>query len=344
MYDLIIIGGGFYGCKIGLHFRKKGEKVLIIEKENDIMLRASFNNQARIHNGYHYPRAFATAESSHRNYEKFITEFSPAVKYNFQMTYAIAKGSRTNAKTFSKLYKEIGSPLYSVKKNVLSLLNKNLIEKAFSVEEQVFDGNILREIVRQRLKEAKIRIMLNNEVSFIEEGVVYLKSGKQIKAKRIINCTYASINNLLRASKLPKIPTKNENVSMPLIKVPREFANLGVTIMDGEYFAVMPFPAFNLHSIHHVKFTPMPGSHDKEMLADAKKFIPILEKSEYIGALREKKTILVANEEDDGRPSLYKKDYGFKGFDIVLGSKLDTVYDLLLKLEDKRKSNLNVVT
>lgn len=150
MYDTVIIGGGFYGCKIALHLRSKGKKVLIIEKENDIMLRASFNNQARVHNGYHYPRALMTAESSHKNYEKFVTEFSIAVKFHFLMTYAIAKGSRTSARTFSNVYKKIGSPLLPVKKDVANMLNKTLIEKAFTVEERVFDGDILREIIRQK--------------------------------------------------------------------------------------------------------------------------------------------------------------------------------------------------
>lgn len=344
MYDIVIIGGGFYGCKIALHFKQKGKKVLVIEKEHDIMLRASFNNQARVHNGYHYPRAFMTAESSHRNYEKFVTEFSPAVKFHFLMTYAIAKGSKTDAKTFQKLYKKIGAPLHPAKKSVIKLLNTKLIEKAFTVEERVFDGNLLREIIRQRLLDEEIPVMTDTQVAYVTEKVVHLSNNRKIKTKRIINCTYANINNLLKASRLPKIASRIENTTMALIKVPRVFSNLGVTIMDGDFFAVMPFPAFNLHTIHHVKYTPMKGNHEKHMIEDVIRFLPILEKSEYVGRIKEKKTILLANEEDDGRPSLFKKDYGFPGFDIVLGSKLDTVYDILLKLDGNKKTNLNVTT
>lgn len=343
MYDTVIIGGGFYGCKIALHLKEKGSNVLIIEKANDIMLRASFNNQARVHNGYHYPRAYMTAESSHRNYKRFMDEFSKAVKFNFLMTYAIAKDSKTPAKKFEKIYKEIGSPLSPVKKEAFRLLNKSLIEKAYTVEEGVFDGDILREIIRQRLSNNNIKTLLNTEVAHFEEGKVYLINGKQIKTQNIINCTYANINKLLKASKLPCIPTRNENTKMALIRVPREFKNMGITIMDGDYFAVMPFPSFNLHTIHHVKYTPMSGNHQKEMVNDAIRYIPTLENSEYIGAIKETKTVLLANEKDDGRPSLYKKDYGFKGLDIILGSKLDTVYDVLIKIDNYEKENLNVV-
>jgi len=180
----------------------------------------------------------------------------------------------------------------------------------------------------------------------VEEGKIFLVGGETIKGKRIINCTYASINNLLKKSRLPELPTRQEKTTMALINVPREFVNFGVTIMDGDYFAVMPFPAFNLHTIHHVKFTPMDGDYQKDMIKDVVRFIPILKKSKHIGAIKEVKTILLANEKDDGRPSLYKRDYGFKGFDIVLGSKLDTVYDILEIIDNKKKSlkKLNVIT
>ena len=48
-YDCIVIGGGFYGCMLALELRQKFKKILILEKENDILTRASLINQARIH-------------------------------------------------------------------------------------------------------------------------------------------------------------------------------------------------------------------------------------------------------------------------------------------------------
>ncbi|MCI5632896.1 FAD-dependent oxidoreductase, partial [Helicobacter sp.] len=56
-YDCIVIGGGFYGCMLALELHQKFKKILILEKENDILTRASLINQARIHGGYHYPRS-----------------------------------------------------------------------------------------------------------------------------------------------------------------------------------------------------------------------------------------------------------------------------------------------
>ena len=51
------IGGGFFGMYLSVYFARKGHEVILSEKENDFMQRASYVNQARVHNGYHYPRS-----------------------------------------------------------------------------------------------------------------------------------------------------------------------------------------------------------------------------------------------------------------------------------------------
>ncbi len=88
-FDVAVIGGGFYGCMLALYFKNIFRNVIILEKEPDLLLKASCNNQARIHNGYHYPRSFITALRSHINYGRFISDFKDCVEDNFQMIYAI---------------------------------------------------------------------------------------------------------------------------------------------------------------------------------------------------------------------------------------------------------------
>ena len=73
-FDAVIIGGGFYGCNLALHFKRIFKNVVLLEKETDLSLRASYNNPARIHNGY-YPRSFITALRSRANYKRFISDF-----------------------------------------------------------------------------------------------------------------------------------------------------------------------------------------------------------------------------------------------------------------------------
>src|SRR5262249_37221803 len=51
-YDVLVVGGGFYGCLIACHLRRRYPRVLLVEKQADLLERASYVNQARVHQGY----------------------------------------------------------------------------------------------------------------------------------------------------------------------------------------------------------------------------------------------------------------------------------------------------
>jgi len=64
------------------------------------------------------------------------------------------------------------------------------------------------------------------------------------------------------------------------------------------------------------------------MIADSKGFLPCMEKACWKESKLEIKTVLVQNENDDGRPILYhRKDNASRVISIV-GGKFDNVYDL----------------
>ena len=88
-----IIGGGFYGVVIALYLKRIiGLKTVeIYEQESKLISKASFKNQARIHNGYHYPRSFITAYRSRENFNKFISDFSECVESQFNNTKGSSK-------------------------------------------------------------------------------------------------------------------------------------------------------------------------------------------------------------------------------------------------------------
>lgn len=338
MYDVIVVGGGFFGCMIADHFNKQGQKVAILEKESQLFTKASKNNQARVHNGYHYPRNYLTAKSSHVNYSRFLEDFFDACSEEYMMLYPISVESKTPATEFQRMYKGIGSPLF--KTEFLRLFNTDLIEEVFAGREATFDYIKLQAILLDRLK--GVDIFCNLQVYGLAEGEVILEDSRTLKGKRTIVCVYAETNDLLSISNLPELPLKIEKTIMPLVRVPFQFKNMGITIMDGEFFSIFPYPSLNLHSIHHVKYTPAGGDWES-IKEDVLNYIPGLEGMEHVGDIRESKAVLVQNEDDDGRPILYKHDYGFKGLDVVVGGKLDNVYDILDKLSGRDSEQLNVV-
>ena len=63
-FDKVIIGAGLYGLYSALFCCERGQKVVVLECDPAPFKRATFINQARVHQGYHYPRSISTAMKS----------------------------------------------------------------------------------------------------------------------------------------------------------------------------------------------------------------------------------------------------------------------------------------
>src|SRR5215510_9534644 len=98
---VVVIGGGFYGVSIAEFLAGRGLPVTLVEREPELLARASYRNQARLHGGYHYPRSFGTAYRSRLNLPIFSRDFRPAIADNFVSLYAVARvDSKVNARQF----------------------------------------------------------------------------------------------------------------------------------------------------------------------------------------------------------------------------------------------------
>jgi len=358
--DVVVIGGGFYGCCLAIFLSDYYPEVMILEKEADLLTRASYINQARVHGGYHYPRSFLTALRSLINLPRFCLDFRDCIEDRFEKVYAIARNlSKVNAFQFRKFCERIGAPVKPAPKSIRRLFQEGLIEEVFSVKEYAFDALKLRRILKQRLQEHGVRIRLGTSVekaSPLEDDLIELTSGdgSSLVSRHVLNCTYANINTLLNRSGLPVLPLKHEVTEIALIEVPEELKNLGITVMDGPFFSTMPFPPLKVHSLSHVRYTPHEAWSDKEgfkeadryleglrirsnqvlMLKDAQRYLPMLAKARYLESLYEIKTVLVENEIDDGRPILMRQDPHLKNMTTIMGGKIDNIYDVLQALRN----------
>ncbi|MFM0145472.1 FAD-dependent oxidoreductase [Paraburkholderia sp. RL18-085-BIA-A] len=134
-HDAVVIGGGFYGAVIALYLvRKRGfQRVCLLEQEADLLQRASYNNQARVHNGYHYPRSFTTAYRSRINLPKFVREWPQVVESDFIKLYAIARrNSKVTSRQFQRFCRETGAWLERAAPKLQSLFEPRLIEDVLS--------------------------------------------------------------------------------------------------------------------------------------------------------------------------------------------------------------------
>lgn len=375
-YTEIVIGGGFFGCCIALFLRKSGIPVVVLEMGDDLLQRASYANQARVHNGYHYPRSILTAFRSRLNFPRFISDYSECIFSDFDKYYAIGRNfSKVTASQYHLFFQRIGSNIRPVTdKRITSLFNHNLIEEVFSVREYAFDAVKLRSRLWRDLIEAGVDVQLQTEVVSIQPNndgkiTVVCNSTNEVgesvvfQANRVYNCTYAHINKILGDSHLPLIPLKHELTEMALIEMPDALKDLGVTVMCGPFFSFIPFPPKpGVHTLSHVRYTPhrswmerqgnqyidtyrhLESAHLKSnyahMIKDVQRYIPVIQKCRYVDSIWEIKTLLPQSEIDDSRPILLKRDHGLKNLTCIMGGKIDNIYDIYDELEDERRQIL----
>ncbi len=362
--DAVIIGGGFYGVAIAIYLAKQRglKRIVLVECEKALLRRASYNNQARVHNGYHYPRSFTTAYRSRVNLPRFVRDWPDAVKQDFTKLYAIARrNSKVTAKQFERFCREIGAKIQPADPTLRALFEPRLIEEIFLVEEYAFDSMKLASWAERELKECGVQIRLETCVTDILKGqndslCVATKPNhgvdELISCRYVFNCTYSGLNQFKGDFPGTRTGLKQEITEMALMRVPPSLQGLGITVMDGPFFSLMPFPSRGLHTLSHVRYTPHLHWNDQKgidpyqklkqyaqetrvdrMVRDVGRYVPAILDSIHIDSLFEVKTILVKNEGDDGRPILFEKHPELPGCYSVLGGKIDNIYDVLEKLD-----------
>jgi len=367
-YQAIIIGGGIFGCTLALYLKQHLEKVAILEKEVEILRRASFNNQARVHNGYHYPRSLLTAVRSRVNYPRFVEEYAECIDRSFEKYYAIARQfSNVSARQFRTFCQRLGTPCEPAPKEIRQLFNNELIEDVYRVEECAFDALKLGRMLLGRLRRHDVDLRTGCRVTRVGAGsdqaveVFFDSDGQEnlLVSKYVFNCTYSQLNQILAASDLPIVPLKQEFTEMAVIEVPSALKHIGVTVMCGPFFSAMPFPPAGLHTLSHVRYTPhcswletgeagtpnpteyraktVRGTNYPHMIKDAQRYLPILKQAHHVDSLWEIKAVLPKSEADDSRPIFFKKDHGLRNFTCVLGGKIDNIYDILDEIEEWRQ-------
>src|SRR5574344_292814 len=265
-YDKIIIGAGIYGLYSALFCGKKGEKILVIEKENDAFKRATYINQARVHMGYHYPRSFSTAIKSAGYFERFHKEYSFSELTDFDQIYATSAAfSWTNAEQFKKFCQAANIKCDDI--STQRYFKDGMCDGCFITKEYTYDAQILKKYFLDEISKLKnIEIKYNREMIKIKKQPklyeIILSSGDVFQSEFVLNSTYASVNQILNMLGYEQFKIKYELCEIILCSVNEKFRNTGITVMDGPFFSIMPFGKTGYHSLTSVTFTPHMTSYD----------------------------------------------------------------------------------
>jgi len=377
-FDKIIIGAGLYGMYAAGFCADKGQHVLVLEYDEAPFQRATYINQARVHMGYHYPRSLTTAVKSAGYFRRFVEDFGFCIHDKFQQIYATSEQfSWTSAGQFQEFCRAAG--IRCEETAVSKYFKPGMCDGAFLTEEYTYDAKIL-----QRYYEDKLYGSSNVQMAFrarikkiVKKGTgfqVQMEDGSRYEAPFVLNASYASVNQVMglvedERGEMEKEPfdIKYELCEIILCKPSEALKDIGLTVMDGPFFSIMPFGRTGLHSLTAVTFTPHVTSYDlcpvfscqadtgKEALAGfcsqgqlgncnvcphkpntawpymshlADKYMKPEYGYSYVESLYSMKPILKSSEVDDSRPTAIKVMSRKPDFVSVLSGKINTVYDL----------------
>ena len=372
-YDKIIIGAGIYGLYAALQCGKRKEKILVLVKDDEAFARATYINQARVHMGYHYPRSYSTAIKSANYFERFNEDYKFSILSEFDQVYATSTNfSWTNADEFKKFCNDANIVCDEV--SVSRYFKEKMCDGAFLTREYTYDAQILKDyFLKEIAKYKNVEIKYDAKVTSIRklEKVyeVEIQNGSKFETGYLLNSTYAGVNQILEMLDLEHFKIKYELCEIILCKVSDKFKDVGITVMDGPFFSIMPFGKTGYHSLTSVTFTPHKTCYDTLPTFDcqkrsngyctkydlgncdkciakpesawpymsnlAKKYLKEDYGFEYVKSLYSMKPILKASEIDDSRPTVIKTFTTNPTFVSVLSGKINTVYDLDEVLNEK---------
>ncbi len=373
-YDKIIVAAGLYGLYSALHCAERGQKVVVLECDPKPFMRATYINQARVHQGYHYPRSLSTALKSAGYFERFNRDYDFCINREFDQIYATSSSySWSDGEQFKSFCKAAGIPCEELHPG--TYFKDGLCDGAFRTREYTYDAHILRDYFMEKLEGygSACEVKFGVSITGIERGphtyTILTGSGDTYESGYVLNATYAGTNQILELAGFEKFGIKYELCEIIICEANDALKGVGITVMDGPFFSIMPFGMTGCHSLTSVTFTPhvtsyetlprfsccdVPGSSCTNlrlgncndcparpqtafayMSTLARKYM----RDDYAFSYRESlfsvKPILMSSEIDDSRPTVireYSDDPVFVG---VLSGKINTVYDLDEVLDDE---------
>lgn len=366
-FDKIIIGAGLYGLYSALSCAKRGQNVIVLECGPTPFSRATYINQARVHQGYHYPRSISTAMKSAGYFERFNRDFAFCVNKEFDQIYATSSEySWSNGKQFKDFCKAANIPCEELHPG--NYFKNGMCDGVFRTREYTYDAMILKDYYLEELAKfpKSVRIKYGVDITGIKKDtdiyIINAADGTSYGSGFVLNATYAGTNQILNMAGFEKFGIKYELCEIILCNVNDRLKDIGFTVMDGPFFSIMPFGKTGYHSLTSVTFTPHTTSYDEVPVFDCQKksgghcstfrlgncndcpakpvtafpYMAHLARKymlddygfEYEKSLFSMKPVLMSSEIDDSRPTVIRKYSERPTFVSVLSGKINTVYDL----------------
>jgi hypothetical protein len=312
------------------------------------MTAASWANQWRLHRGYHYPRSPSTGSSCKQSAAEFQDRFPEAIIEETDHYYCIAnERTKTTGDEYISFCEQMDLTFESAEPDVV---NMEKIDTAIQATENRIDPHALKDCFETELEESDIDRFFGTEVTDIDA----------LSHDYIVVATYAGINELFDEQPSLRSRYKFQLVEKPVVKLPSEFDQTSLVVMDGPFMCFDPYGRTDtfllgnvVHAIHETTVGEQPNFDTKydnlldsgliespeitkfdEFINSGTEFIPGLAEAEHLGSLYTTRTVLADVEETDKRPTIVEQEGNvFKIFAGKIASCIQAADQIVSELE-----------
>jgi FAD dependent oxidoreductase len=308
-----VAGAGIYGATVAIRLAEQGHSVRLFDPLG-ILRAASAINQYRVHAGYHYPRSLETIQETVEARAEFIRAFESAIVRNSRHYYAIPKeGSRTTPDLYESVMKEQGLPLKACRP---VWMNFDFINRCYEVNENIYDPDVLRQLIETRIRELGIPFEQNEFTAAMRDDFDF-----------VVWATYG-LGPSRRAFKIAKFQVAEKM----LIELPPTLQHVALVVVDGPFTAFDPYgssgrslfgsakntnhwtttnpdepiPEPYTGILNEPEFRPVPFTRFEAMRADCCDSVPGAKDATYLGSRFTIRVVEDAPESD--RRILYLKE------------------------------------
>lgn len=308
-----VAGAGIYGTTVAIRLAEQGHSVRLFDPRG-ILQAASAINQYRVHAGYHYPRSLETIQETLEARAEFIRAFEPAIVRNSRHYYAIPKeGSRTSPDLYEQVMAEQRLPLKLCRPE---WLNFDFIDRCYEVNESIYDPDVLRELIEERVRVLGIPFERKELTAAMRDDFDF-----------VVWATYG-LGSSRGAFKIAKFQVAEKM----LIELPPALQHVALVVVDGPFTAFDPYgsserslfgsakntnhwtttnpnepipePYFGI--LNEPQFRPVPFTRFEAMRADCCYAVPGAKDAKYLGSRFTIRVVEDAPESD--RRILYLKE------------------------------------
>lgn len=229
---IAIIGGGWVGCHLACKLKQIHE-VTLFEKNNSLFNETSYNNQNRLHLGFHYSRNYKTRKMCKDTFSMFMEDYGFLTKEISNNFYCVPNTkSLIDYVTYLEIFREFEKePVGNDFIDVEGCVNTNERHIDFSEAFQYFNNELKDNIVYKSIKESDLKELSN------QYDLVINATNNHIKHPLCDNSFYELTISLL----YKKVNETNFDA---------------LTMVDGEFFSIYPYKD-DLYTLTDVEHTPI---------------------------------------------------------------------------------------